>query len=123
MKTCIVLALVILPALGALAANPSESPASPPAYPPGQLGEMVKLGEDIIMHTNTHPLSRGLVGNKLTCASCHINGGKTNAIGTSFIGTAAVFPAFSAREGAVLSLQDRNATTVQPFAAISRSSA
>ena len=109
MKTCIVLALAILPALGALAANPSESPASPPAYPPGPLGEMVKLGEDIVMHTNTHPLSRDLVGSKLTCASCHVNGGKTNASGASFIGTAAIFPAFSAREGVVLTLQDRNA--------------
>jgi thiosulfate dehydrogenase len=109
MKTFIVFAFVTLSALGALAENLSQSPATPAAYPPGPLGEMVKLGQDIIMHTDTHPLSRGLVGNKLTCSSCHIDGGRTNAIGASFIGTAAAFPAFSAREGAVLTLQDRNA--------------
>lgn len=109
MKTCIVLALVTLPALGALAANLSETPATSPAYPPGPLGEMVKLGQDIVMHTNTNPMSRDLVGNKLTCANCHIDGGTTNTIGSSFIGTAAAFPAFSAREGTVETLQDRNA--------------
>jgi thiosulfate dehydrogenase len=109
MKSFIAVAVVTLPALGALAANLSESPATPAAYPPGPLGEMVKLGQDIIMHTDTHPLSRGLVGNKLTCASCHIDGGRTNAIGASFVGTAALFPAFSPREGAVITLEDRNA--------------
>jgi thiosulfate dehydrogenase len=81
-------------------------PAPPTQYPGGELGEMVKLGEDIILHTNTHPLTKDLVGNKLTCSSCHIDGGKTNTIGT-FIGTATVFPAYSAREKTVQTLQDR----------------
>lgn len=100
----LVLALTATFAEIAVAADPI--PAPPTQYPPGELGEMVKLGEDIIMHTNTHPLTKDLVGNKLTCASCHIDGGKATTIGT-FIGTATAFPAYSAREKTVQTLQDR----------------
>jgi thiosulfate dehydrogenase len=52
-------------------------PDPPTTYPPGPLGKLIKLGEDIVMHTNTHPLTKAYVGNKLQCKSCHLNGGKT----------------------------------------------
>ncbi len=86
----------------------SEAPKS---YPKGELGKMVRLGEDILLHTNTHPLTKDLVGNKLQCASCHIKGsdgkpGTADGIGT-FIGTATAFPAYSKREKSVQTLQDR----------------
>jgi len=89
---------------GATFADPLPTP--PTQYPEGELGDMVRLGEDIILHTNTNPLTKDLVGNKLTCSSCHIDGGKTSTIGT-LIGTATVFPAYSAREKTVQALQDR----------------
>lgn len=89
----------------ALPAMAAETPL-PTTPPPGELGEMVKLGQDLIMHTDTADLTKDLVGNKLTCASCHIDGGTTRTIGT-FIGTATSFPAYSAREGTVQTLQDR----------------
>ncbi len=84
---------------------------APSDYPEGELGRMVKLGEDIMKNTNTHPLTAELVGNKLTCGSCHLSGsdgrvGTTDGLGT-FIGTAAAFPAFSKREKTVQTLQDR----------------
>jgi len=82
-------------------------PTPPTQYPSGQLGDLVKLGEDIVMNTDKNPLTKDLVGNKLTCASCHIDGGKQPTIGT-FIGSATVYPAYSSREDAVLTLQDRN---------------
>lgn len=81
-------------------------PTAPTQYPGGELGEMVKLGEDIIMHTNTHPLTRDLVGSKLTCSSCHIDGGKAQTMG-NFLGTASTFPAYFDREKTVQTLQDR----------------
>lgn len=81
-------------------------PDPPSQYPAGELGRMVKLGEDIIMNTNTHPMTKDLVGNKLTCNSCHIDGGKAKTLGT-FIGSATAFPAFSGREKTVQTLQDR----------------
>jgi len=85
--------------------------SAPKSYPVGELGDMVKLGEEIMLHTSTHPLTKDMVGNKLNCVSCHLRGtdGKTgtaDGIGT-FIGTATAFPAYSAREGTVQTLQDR----------------
>ncbi len=81
-------------------------PDPPQKYPDGELGKMVKLGEDIIMHTNTHPLTKDFVGDDLTCTNCHFDGGKAKTLGT-FIGTAAAFPAYSPREKTVQTLQDR----------------
>ncbi len=83
-----------------------QIPDPPTKYPDGELGKMVKLGEEIIMNTNTHPLTKDLVGNKLKCTNCHFDGGKEKTLGT-FIGTAAAFPAYSPREKTVQTLQDR----------------
>ncbi len=84
---------------------------APTVYPGGELGRMVKLGEDILANTDTHPLTKDFVGNKLQCTSCHLKGEDGKA-GTStgmstFIGTATVFPAYSKREQTVQTLQDR----------------
>lgn len=81
-------------------------PDAPKEYPKGELGDMVKLGEKIVQETNTHPLSKDYVGNDLKCTNCHMDNGKTKTVGT-FIGTATAFPAWSGREGAVQTLQDR----------------
>jgi len=84
---------------------------APKEYPQGEVGKMVKLGEDILLHTDTHPLTKDMVGNKLNCASCHLKGadgkpGTADGIGT-FIGTATSFPAYSKREKTVQTLQNR----------------
>ena len=83
----------------------------PKTYPSGELGKMVRLGENILMHTNTNPLTKDLVGNKLKCINCHLKGvdgkpGTGKGIGT-FIGTASAFPAYSKREKTVQTLQNR----------------
>ncbi|AKF25061.1 hypothetical protein YH65_06380 [Sulfurovum lithotrophicum] len=80
-------------------------------YPPGVLGKTVKLGEDIINNTDTHPLTKDLVQSKLQCRNCHLKGkdgrtGTTQNIGT-FIGTAGAFPAYSSRYKRVQTLQER----------------
>ena len=84
---------------------------APKEYPKGKLGEMVKLGEDILLHTNTHALTKDFVGNKLNCANCHLKGndgkpGTSDGI-SSLIGTAAALPAYSTRENTVQTLQNR----------------
>lgn len=108
MKTAIVLTFMgtILSSTALLALERPNVPDAPTAYPPGELGRMVKLGEDIINKTNTHPLTKEFVGNDLQCKSCHLQGGKTKALGT-FIGTAQSFPAYSKREKTIQTLQDR----------------
>jgi len=85
--------------------------AAPKEYPKGEIGRLVKLGEEIMMTTDTHPLTKDLVGNKLKCISCHLRGadgkpGTGDGIG-SFIGTATSFPTYSKREKTVQTLQDR----------------
>ncbi len=87
---------------------PKEAPDAPKAYPPGELGKMVKLGEDIFNNTDTHPLSKQYVGNKLQCKSCHSNSGKDKTRYSTFIGTASSFPAYSPREKTVLTLEGRS---------------
>ncbi len=80
-------------------------------YPKGKLGETVKLGEDILLHTDTNSLSKNYVNSKLQCVNCHRKGkdnrvGTTDKIGT-FIGTATAFPAYSSRYKDIISLQNR----------------
>lgn len=101
----LLLALMMLSASAECAAA-GPPPTAPAQYPPGPLGEMVKLGADIVMHTTTNPLTKNLVGNKLDCTDCHLDGGKTAVIGT-FLGSATAFPAWSPREKSVQTLQDR----------------
>lgn len=106
MKSVINIILATTVGIGFLCAD-----GAPKTYPWGKLGDMVRLGEDIMLHTDTHPLTKAFVGNKLTCANCHLSGadGKPGThIGMStLIGTATVFPAFSGREKTIQTLQDR----------------
>jgi len=80
-------------------------------YPAGKLGEVVRLGEDILNHTDTNPLSKPYVRSKMQCVNCHIKGpdgkvGSMDTIGT-FVGTSTVFPAYSERHKDIISLQNR----------------
>jgi len=80
-------------------------------YPVGEVGKMVKLGEEIVTHTNTHPMTKDVIVTTLTCKNCHLAGedsraGTTKNIGT-FIGTAAAFPAYSSRHKRIQTLQER----------------
>ncbi len=64
-----------------------------------------------MLKTNTHSLTKDLVGNKLQCISCHLKGsddkpGTASGIGT-FVDTATAFPAYSKREKTVQTLQNR----------------
>jgi len=97
--------------LSVIVASIAFAGSAPKEYPAGEVGKMVKLGEEIMAKTNTHPLTKDLVGNKLQCKSCHLKGsdgkaGTADGIGT-FIGTATSFPAWSGREKTVQTLQDR----------------
>ena len=86
----------------------ADNKISPPsAYPEGKLGELVKLGEDLMNNTNVHELTKRYVGNDLTCTSCHLEAGKTSNKYSTFIGTAAAFPAYAPREKAVITLEER----------------
>lgn len=84
-----------------------------PAMPKGELARMVKLGNSIANDTANHPLTKEYVGNTLACKYCHLqdknNGYAGTASGLStWIGTAAVFPAYSKREKTIQTVEDRS---------------
>lgn len=84
-----------------------------PAMPKGELGRMVKLGNEIANNTANHPLTKAYVGNTLACKSCHLQENYNGYAGTgeglsTWIGTAAVFPAYSKREQTIQTVEDRS---------------
>ncbi len=86
----------------------SEEKSTPPArpLPEGPLGEVIRQGEAIVERTTTHELSQPYVGNRLNCTSCHLKNG-TDERAAPFLGTATAYPAWSPREGRVITLEDR----------------
>jgi len=104
--------LLALTLLGAVSTSLFAGSA-PKEYPAGPVGEIVKLGEQIALHTSTHPLTKDLVGNKLACVNCHLKGedgkpGTAEGQISNWLDTATSFPAWSKREKSVQTLQDRS---------------
>jgi thiosulfate dehydrogenase len=104
--------LIKIAMISSLGASALFAGTAPKVYPQGPVGELVKLGEEIALHTDTHPLTKDFVGNKLNCANCHLKGedgkpGTANGL-TSWLDTGAAFPAWSKREKSVQTLQDRS---------------
>ncbi|QDU59510.1 Cytochrome c [Planctomycetes bacterium Pan216] len=87
-----------------VSANEREDKRS--LYPPGKLGETVRLGEELVKRTQEHPLAKPYVGNSLNCTSCHLEAG-THPRAATFLGTARAYPAWSPREQRVITLEDR----------------
>ncbi|WP_231741990.1 c-type cytochrome [Stieleria varia] len=75
-------------------------------YPEGRLGEVIRLGETLVKETSIHPMTRPLVGNRLNCTSCHLDAGR-HPKAASFVGVASAYPAYSPRESAVITLEER----------------
>ena len=80
------------------------APPSPETIPGSQLGEQIRLGYQIVV--NTQKYARPYVGNRLNCTNCHLDGG-LNPNAASFVGLAAVYPEYRARNARVNTLADR----------------
>lgn len=63
----------------------------------------VKYGEEIFNETSTVLPER--VGNELSCASCHADGGVSNTI--SMVGVTTNYPTFRPRENVIYTIEDR----------------
>jgi thiosulfate dehydrogenase len=72
--------------------------------PGSQLGEQIRLGYQIVV--NTQEYARPYVGNRLNCTNCHLDGG-LNPNAASFVGLAAVYPEYHARNAKLNTLADR----------------
>ncbi|WP_226676743.1 c-type cytochrome [Mesobacillus jeotgali] len=80
------------------------NPPSMEDVPDGPLGESIKYGHELVMETNT--VADEYVGNNLSCASCHANGGTVKEE-APMVGLSAVYPEYRPREGEVYTLEDR----------------
>ncbi|MGO1671728.1 MAG: c-type cytochrome [Sphingobacterium sp.] len=72
-------------------------------------GKLARFGEMLINETYAHigPESqKQITGNRLACASCHLNGG-TKPFAAPYIGLSGVFPIYIGRENKVESLEER----------------
>lgn len=72
----------------------------PTHYPKGPLGRAVKAGQALFMNTTA------IAGNKLSCTSCHIDGG-TNENVLPLVGVATIYPTYNSRAKAVINLTQR----------------
>ena len=85
---------------------PSEKTRTERRLPEGELGKVIKLGEELVAKTVDHPLSKKHVGNRLNCTSCHLDNGR-HPTAASFQGVATAYPAWSPREKRIITLEDR----------------
>ena len=87
-----------------------KDPARDPLPADPRMAEAVKLGLEIFRRTPE--LARAYVGNRMTCANCHMNGGQREKA-LPLVGVAATFPQYRGRDGRLLTLEDRIAGCFQ----------
>jgi thiosulfate dehydrogenase len=80
------------------------APPSPDTIPGTQFGEQIRLGYQIVV--NTQKYADAYVGNSLNCTNCHLDGG-LNPNAAPFVGLAAVYPEYRARNARMNTLTDR----------------
>ena len=79
----------------------------PPAesdMPTGEMGDMIKLGRNIFVHTQVY--AKNLVGNGLNCVNCHLDAGR-KADSAPLWGAYVMFPAYRSKNHKVNSFEDR----------------
>lgn len=77
---------------------------SPDSIPGGQRGEQIRLGYELVVRTQE--FAAPYVGNRLTCANCHLDAG-LDPNSSSYVGLARAYPEYRARTGRVVTLADR----------------
>ncbi|MGH9359682.1 MAG: c-type cytochrome [Terriglobia bacterium] len=74
------------------------------SIPPGPVGDLVRLGKNII--TDTPKYAAAYTGNDMKCSDCHVGGG-TVAFASPLGGVTTLFPWYSPRAQRVITIQDR----------------
>ena len=80
------------------------SPPSPESIPSGPRGEQIRMGYEVVIHTQQY--AKRYVGNKLNCSNCHLDAG-LNPNAASFVGLSVQYPEYSARLGRNVTLAER----------------
>jgi thiosulfate dehydrogenase len=80
------------------------TPPSPESIPSGFRGEQIRMGYEIVVHTQQY--AKRYVGNKLNCTNCHLDAG-LNPNAAPFVGLSVQYPEYSARLGRNITLAER----------------
>lgn len=102
------------------ASAPAQQPQSPTpwtvpevsALPRDARGQLIRDGRDLMLATyaligpNVDDATKRFAGNNLACTNCHLSGGTTK-FGLPVFGIYNDFPAYSARAGGPISIEDR----------------
>lgn len=80
------------------------TPPSPESIPAGLAGERIRLGYQIVVHTQQY--AKRYVGNKLNCTNCHLDAG-LNPNAASFVGLSVLYPEYRSRADRTMSLAER----------------
>ena len=80
------------------------APPSPDTIPGDLRGEQIKLGYEVVAHTQEY--GKPYIGNALNCTNCHLDAG-LNPNAASFVGLSGVYPEYRARADRQVSLADR----------------
>ena len=82
------------------------------ALPQDARGQLIRDGRDLMLATYAHigpnvaDAAKRFTGNNLACTNCHLDGG-TKKFGMPLFGIYSDFPAYSARTGGPISIEDR----------------
>ena len=80
------------------------APPSPDTIPGDQRGDQIRLGYEMVVHTQDY--GKRYVGNALNCTNCHLDGG-LNPNTASFVGISRLYPHYRERVGRQVTLSDR----------------
>jgi thiosulfate dehydrogenase len=78
--------------------------AAQPHIPAGPAGNSIRLGQNIFY--NTPRYASRYVGDRMSCADCHLQGGRA-PYSAPMIGLTHIFPTYNQRAGRVISLAER----------------
>lgn len=93
-------------------ASPAPNLWHPPddsALPPGEAGDIIRYGRNLITHTAEYLGPKGKVmpiSNGMNCQNCHLEAG-TKPFGNNYSAVASTYPKFRARSGTVESIEKR----------------
>lgn len=117
MRICLRVLGILVFALGSTpyANAQSSTPWTPPevsALPRDAQGDLIRQGRDLVMATyafigpDVTDGTKRYAGNNLACTNCHLGGG-TKKFALPLFGIYNDFPAYSARTGGTISIEDR----------------
>jgi thiosulfate dehydrogenase len=113
--------VVVVTAAAMLTAQSSRAQNAPPAIwtapevsalPDNDQGRQIRRGRELIVATYAHigpevaDSTKRYAGNNLACSNCHLQAG-TKKFGLPLFGLFDLFPQYSARTGAEISIEDR----------------